>query len=356
MSTPLVEQAPPLSLLPPPPPPPAREVTEQAYTTHSGNGSVGAVIGVVAVITVLGVVAGMIGRICSGRRIMGIGDYDIETWVETKCSSCVDGTIVLRSPPVPPPQVVAPPEINGGGEHVAPVVEETPSREIKEEDPDHDHEDEEDDDDDDDHNEEEEEQQQERQSSHSQHGHESIRMGYNDFGDFYYAHGQLGELEELLTERRGIIDAVVNSLGKSDHGSRILRRGRRLGWITKHKLSRWLLLLTALFSVYFRVCDLKMFIYDGSITAKMESRFPATHSIQEGLNLHSKHEELNLHSIHKELNLQETVSLSEFGKPPPKSKRRKLLLFNILVFSLRIKLTNKKSLFILIIYYFLNKK
>ncbi|KAL4275961.1 hypothetical protein AHAS_Ahas20G0159500 [Arachis hypogaea] len=152
---------------------------------------------------------------------------------------------------------------------------------------------------------------------------ESIRMGYNDFGDFYYAHGQLGELEELLTERRGIIDAVVNSLGKSDHGSRILRRGRRLGWITKHKLSRWLLLLTALFSVYFRVCDLKMFIYDGSITAKMESRFPATHSIQEGLNLHSKHEELNLHSIHKELNLQETVSLSEFGKPPPKSKRRK---------------------------------
>ncbi|KAL1365756.1 hypothetical protein AAHE18_03G311200 [Arachis hypogaea] len=104
---------------------------------------------------------------------------------------------------------------------------------------------------------------------------------------------------ELLTERRGIIDAVVNSLGKSDHGSRILRRGRRLGRITKHKLSRWLLLLAALFSVYFTVCGLKMFIH-----AKMESRFPATH-------------------IHKELNLQETVSLSEFGKLPPKSKRRK---------------------------------
>ncbi|XLS53058.1 hypothetical protein HN51_013735 [Arachis hypogaea] len=68
---------------------------------------------------------------------------------------------------------------------------------------------------------------------------------------------------ELLTERRGIIDAVVNSLGS-----------QRL-------------------------------------------------SIREGLNLHSKHEELNLHSIHKELNLQETVSLSEFGKLPPKSKRRK---------------------------------
>ncbi|QHO59540.1 hypothetical protein DS421_3g99930 [Arachis hypogaea] len=117
---------------------------------------------------------------------------------------------------------------------------------------------------------------------------------------------------ELLTERRGIIDAVVNSLGKSDHGSRILRRGRRLGRITKHKLSRWLLLLAALFSVYFTVCGLKMFIHGSQRL-----------SIREGLNLHSKHEELNLHSIHKELNLQETVSLSEFGKLPPKSKRRK---------------------------------
>ncbi|XLR16760.1 hypothetical protein HN51_037735 [Arachis hypogaea] len=76
---------------------------------------------------------------------------------------------------------------------------------------------------------------------------------------------------ELLTERRGIIDAVVNSLGKSDQGSRILRRGRRLGRITKHRLSRWLLLLTALFSFYFTVCGLKMFIHDGSITAKMGS-------------------------------------------------------------------------------------
>ncbi|MED6157604.1 hypothetical protein PIB30_024773 [Stylosanthes scabra] len=46
----------------------------------------------------------------------------------------------------------------------------------------------------------------------------------------------------------------------------------------------------------------------------MESRFSATHSINE---------ELNLHSIHKELNLQETVLLPEVGKPPPKSRRRK---------------------------------
>ncbi|KAI4295621.1 hypothetical protein L6164_035646 [Bauhinia variegata] len=88
MSTPFVQQAPPL------------QVTQQAYTTHTGHGSVGPVIAVLAVITVLGVIAGMIGRLCSGRRIMGHGEYDIESWVETKCSSCVDGRIAPR-PPVP---------------------------------------------------------------------------------------------------------------------------------------------------------------------------------------------------------------------------------------------------------------
>lgn len=90
MSTPIVQQ-----------PPPIEEVTQQAYTTHTGHGSVGPVIAVLAVITVLGVIAGMIGRLCSGRRIMGHGEYDFESWVETKCSSCVDGRI---APPPPPPQ------------------------------------------------------------------------------------------------------------------------------------------------------------------------------------------------------------------------------------------------------------
>jgi len=64
---------------------------------------------------------------------------------------------------------------------------------------------------------------------------------------------------ELLTERRGIIDAVFNSFGKSDHGSRGLRRGRRFGRITKHKLSRWIFLLTALISILLTVYGLKMF-------------------------------------------------------------------------------------------------
>ena len=47
-----------------------------------------------------------------------------------------------------------------------------------------------------------------------------------------------------------------------------------------------------------------VFLFNGSITAKMESRFSITHS------------------IHKELNLQETILVPDVGKPP-KSKRRK---------------------------------
>lgn len=83
MSTPGIEQQ----------PPPAVEVTQQGYTAHSGHGSVGPVIAVLAVITILGVIAGMIGRLCSGRRIRGHGQYDFEGWVERKCSSCLDGSI-----------------------------------------------------------------------------------------------------------------------------------------------------------------------------------------------------------------------------------------------------------------------
>ena len=114
MSTPFVQQPPPL------------EVTQQSYTTHLGHGSVGPVIAVLAVITVLGVIAGMIGRLCSGRRVMGHGEYDVETWVETKCSSCVDGRI---APPTPRPRPPPPPEPNSGGD----LPPEEPPQEIKEE-------------------------------------------------------------------------------------------------------------------------------------------------------------------------------------------------------------------------------
>lgn len=67
---------------------------------------------------------------------------------------------------------------------------------------------------------------------------------------------------ELFTERRGVIDAVLSFLGTSDHGSRVLRRGRRFGRITKHRLSRWVFVLTTLFSICLTLYGLKMF-YQG---------------------------------------------------------------------------------------------
>ncbi|KAG9440713.1 hypothetical protein H6P81_020878 [Aristolochia fimbriata] len=73
-------------------------INQQAYTSHSGFGSVGPLIAVLAVISILGVVAGMIGRLCAGRTIMGHGQYDFEGWIERKCSSCIDGRI---DPPPP---------------------------------------------------------------------------------------------------------------------------------------------------------------------------------------------------------------------------------------------------------------
>nr|XP_004505185.1 uncharacterized protein LOC101490954 [Cicer arietinum] len=106
-----------------PPPPPPIQLTQQSFTTHSGHGSVGPVIAVLAVITVLGVIAGMIGRLCSGRRVMGYGQYDIESWVETKCSSCVGGRIA--PPPPPPPET----ELDAGDN--SPPVEDS-HQEIKE--------------------------------------------------------------------------------------------------------------------------------------------------------------------------------------------------------------------------------
>ncbi|KDP38236.1 hypothetical protein JCGZ_04879 [Jatropha curcas] len=109
MSTPLDQQQ-----------PPPMEVTQQVYTAHTGHGSVGPFIAVLAVITILGVLAGMVGRLCSGRRIMGHGQYDFEGWVERKCSSCLDGRV--DPPPAPPADIP-----------VAEPLEETGPQEIKEE-------------------------------------------------------------------------------------------------------------------------------------------------------------------------------------------------------------------------------
>ncbi|KAJ7946026.1 Alpha-protein kinase 1-like [Quillaja saponaria] len=90
MSTPINQQ----------PPPMADAVTQQAYRTHSGHGSVGPVIAVLALITVLGVIAGMIGR-------------------------------TLINPPPPPPPAVE--EAINAGEDVSAAAPVETQQEIKEE-------------------------------------------------------------------------------------------------------------------------------------------------------------------------------------------------------------------------------
>lgn len=89
MSMPVVQQ------------PPAGYYTEQA-ATHSSppSGSIGMVIVVLAVITILGVVAGVVGRLCAGRRFSGDSEYDFEGWVERKCSTCIDGHLGTVAKPV----------------------------------------------------------------------------------------------------------------------------------------------------------------------------------------------------------------------------------------------------------------
>ncbi|GKE38743.1 hypothetical protein Tco_1462148, partial [Tanacetum coccineum] len=86
------------------PPPYPQVIQQQSYKPHSGHGSVGPVIGALAVIMVLGAIAIMIGRLCSGRRVMGHVQYDFEGWVETKCATCIDGRV--GPPPVTAPVVV----------------------------------------------------------------------------------------------------------------------------------------------------------------------------------------------------------------------------------------------------------
>ncbi|KAL0356792.1 UNVERIFIED_CONTAM: hypothetical protein Scaly_1364900 [Sesamum calycinum] len=67
-----------------------------------GHGSVGPVIGVLCGHNHTGAIAVMIGRLCSGRGIRGHAQYDFESWVETKCASCIDGRVDHH----PPPRVV----------------------------------------------------------------------------------------------------------------------------------------------------------------------------------------------------------------------------------------------------------
>lgn len=106
--------------------PPPVAVTQKAYTSYSDHGSVGPLIAVLAIITVLGVIAGMIGRLCTGRQIMGHGQYDFEGWVERKCSTCLDGRIDIPHRPPPPANTST-------GQEIPLAMPIEPTQEIKEE-------------------------------------------------------------------------------------------------------------------------------------------------------------------------------------------------------------------------------
>lgn len=111
-------------------PPPMVVAAQQASTAHSGHGSVGPVIGVLAVIIILGAISVMIGRLCSGRRIMGRGRYDFEEWAETKCASCFDGRAL---PPSLPP-MVAEHSVSSSSSDATPAVVPQEETQIHEED------------------------------------------------------------------------------------------------------------------------------------------------------------------------------------------------------------------------------
>ena len=112
MSMPLGQQPPPVT------------VTQQPYNSHTSHASIGPVIAVLLVIIILGILAVMIGRLCTGRKIMGYGQYDTESWVETKCFSCIDGRIY--SPP--------PTRANASGSSVSASIQHQSQQESKQED------------------------------------------------------------------------------------------------------------------------------------------------------------------------------------------------------------------------------
>ncbi|KAG7035125.1 hypothetical protein SDJN02_01920, partial [Cucurbita argyrosperma subsp. argyrosperma] len=86
----------------------AEMMPRQAASSHVGaDGPFGPVIAVLVVMVILGTVAGMIGRLFSGRRLVGGGQYDVEGWVEKKCSSCFDGKVDDVPPSGPPRSATA---------------------------------------------------------------------------------------------------------------------------------------------------------------------------------------------------------------------------------------------------------
>ncbi|KAK4768712.1 hypothetical protein SAY87_003853 [Trapa incisa] len=82
--------------------PPPLAIVQPNYTPHTvepqSHSSLVPLVAVLVVVSVLGVVAAVVGRLCTGKRIMGYGHkYDMESWAENKCSSCIDGRILVST-------------------------------------------------------------------------------------------------------------------------------------------------------------------------------------------------------------------------------------------------------------------
>lgn len=76
----------------------AMPLDQQKSYSNSHDGSIGLVIGVVIGVIIIGIISIVVGRLCSGRRVMGFeGEFDLERWAETKCSSCIDGRLNIVS-------------------------------------------------------------------------------------------------------------------------------------------------------------------------------------------------------------------------------------------------------------------
>lgn len=87
---------------------------------------------------------------------------------------------------------------------------------------------------------------------------------------------------DLLPEQRSIIGSVLSSLGQTRHGIRIVRRGRRIGRISKPKFSHCLILLAGISLISFTVFGLKMVSHGNmdsslSLSKKVEEELFESH-------------------------------------------------------------------------------
>ncbi|KAK9002784.1 hypothetical protein V6N11_060364 [Hibiscus sabdariffa] len=63
---------------------------QQPYNSHSSHACYGPLIAVLLVVLILGIMACTIARLC---KHIGDGHYETESWIERKCSACIDGRI-----------------------------------------------------------------------------------------------------------------------------------------------------------------------------------------------------------------------------------------------------------------------